>query len=158
VELTAPEWTVLAGLQRGLDITARPFQGLAQTSPEHEVISLIDSLISRGVVRRVAGILDHRRLGFDANALLVAEVDGDQIPRAAQALPRMAMVSHCYQRDPFPGWPYTLYAMLHSQTASELSDAARHLEESGLVRNVMLLETVEELKKSPVVHSIDQTS
>jgi siroheme decarboxylase len=156
-QLTESERAVLAGLQQGLTITARPFDSLDQCAGSPgQIIALVDSLIQKGAVRRVAGVMDHRALGFTANALLVAEVRHDQMTQAGRALATRAEVSHCYQRDPFPGWPYTLYAMLHGRSIQDIHKIADAFSQSERAPNVLLLETAEELKKRPVVHCLDQ--
>ncbi len=60
----------------------------------------------RGLLRRVAAILFHRRAGFSANGMGVWRVPEDRI---AELGPRMAAfrgISHCYQRPTYADWPY----------------------------------------------------
>jgi siroheme decarboxylase len=155
VRLSSAERLVLADLQKGLDIQARPFDHLARhVGSVAKVIQTIDSLIKKGAVRRIAGVLNHRTLGFTANIMLAAEVAPELIEPVGLALSRLSQVSHCYQRDSFAGWPYTLYAMLHGRSATELHDLADAFCGSNHVRNVVLLETIEELKKRPVIHAL----
>jgi siroheme decarboxylase len=153
--LSKSERAILADLQEGLDIQPRPFDGLARhVGSVGQVMQAIDSLIRKGVVRRIAGVLNHRSLGFTANIMLAAQVTPELIEPAGLALSRLAQVSHCYQRDSFAGWPYTLYAMLHGRSAGELHELADDFLRSSQVSSIVLLETIEELKKRPVIHAL----
>jgi DNA-binding Lrp family transcriptional regulator len=73
----------------------------------------------RGLLRRVAAILFHRRAGFSANGMGVWKVPGDRI---AEIGPRMAAfrgVSHCYQRPTYADWPYSVFTMAHGRSKQE---------------------------------------
>ena len=73
----------------------------------------------RGLLRRVAAILFHRRAGFSANGMGVWKVPEDRI---AELGPRMAAyrgISHCYQRPTYPDWPYSVFTMAHGRSKEE---------------------------------------
>lgn len=148
VELTPLEWTILSGLQKGLQVEPLPFDGLGEGA-----LSSIEALIRKGVLRRIAAVVDHRRLGYTANGLWAAEVPEGRIAAVGRALAALTWVTHCYEREPFPGWPYTLYAMIHGRSAGEIRGLARDAGRSHGLENVLLLETLRELKKRPVLHT-----
>ena len=73
----------------------------------------------RGLLRRVAAILFHRRAGFSANGMGVWKVPEDRI---AEIGPRMAAfrgISHCYQRPTYADWPYSIFTMAHGRSKEE---------------------------------------
>ena len=73
----------------------------------------------RGILRRVAAILYHRRAGFSANGMGVWKVPDEQI---AELGPRMASfrgISHCYQRPTYEDWPYSVFTMAHGRSKEE---------------------------------------
>jgi siroheme decarboxylase len=73
----------------------------------------------RGILRRVAAILFHRRAGFSANGMGVWKVPDEQI---AELGPRMASfrgISHCYQRPTYEDWPYSIFTMAHGRSKDE---------------------------------------
>ena len=73
----------------------------------------------RGILRRVAAILYHRRAGFSANGMGVWKVPDDKI---AEFGPRMASfrgISHCYQRPTYEDWPYSVFTMAHGRSKEE---------------------------------------
>ena len=76
-------------------------------------------MVERKLLRRVAGILFHRRAGFSANGMGVWKVPEEQI---AEIGPRMAAVrgvSHCYRRPTYPDWPYSVFTMAHGRSKEE---------------------------------------
>jgi siroheme decarboxylase len=73
----------------------------------------------RGLLRRVAAILFHRRAGFSANGMGVWKVPQ---PRVMELGPRMAAfrgISHCYQRPVYEDWPYSIFTMAHGRSQQE---------------------------------------
>ena len=150
VELTPVEWRILSDLQKGLQVESLPFDGLGD-----EGLKGIEDLICKGVVRRIGAVVDHHKLGYTANALFVAEVPEDRIAATGMALACLTQVSHCYQREPLSGWPYTLYAMVHGRCVDEIRGLVTDLVRSQGLNNVLLLETLQEFKKRPVMHTSD---
>ena len=76
-------------------------------------------MVERGLLRRVAAILFHRRAGFCANGMGVWKVPEEQI---AEVGPRMAAfrgISHCYQRPTYADWPYSVFTMAHGRSKEE---------------------------------------
>ncbi|MGH2917682.1 MAG: AsnC family transcriptional regulator [Solirubrobacteraceae bacterium] len=86
---------------------------------QHELLAHLAGMQERGILRRVAAILFHRRAGFSANGMGVWEVPDEQI---AQLGPRMAAfrgISHCYQRPTYEDWPYSIFTMAHGRSKEE---------------------------------------
>ena len=57
-------------------------------------------------------------------------------------------ISHCYNRPAFEGFPYTLYAMMHAQSAEELDRNIKDAAESIGNPDYVVLHSVRELKKT----------
>lgn len=57
-------------------------------------------------------------------------------------------VSHCYERPAFEGFPYTLYAMMHSQSAEDLQRYIKEAATSIGNPDYVVLHSVRELKKT----------
>jgi DNA-binding Lrp family transcriptional regulator len=84
-----------------------------------ELLEHLEGMKERGLLRRVAAILFHRRAGFSANGMGVWKVPEDRI---AEIGPRMAAyrgISHCYQRPTYPDWPYSVFTMAHGRSKEE---------------------------------------
>lgn len=155
VELRDEHKQLLSRLHGGPDVTARPFEALqCDACHENEVLDLLRELVELGVVRRIAAVLNHRKLGYTANVMFAAEVPADAIVEAGQRLARFTVVSHCYERETFEGWPYNLFAMMHARSMHRIHHAIERFTRQGDVRSCQLLATEAELKKQPVRHKL----
>lgn len=80
IELNEKQKIILSGLQKELEIIAEPFDFLCGDDFKiREVLEIIQYLIIKGVIRRIAAIVDHRRLGFTANVLFACKVEPERI-------------------------------------------------------------------------------
>jgi siroheme decarboxylase len=112
---------VIRATQGDMPVVPEPYAPAAATLGL-EVGALLEHLGSmkeRGLLRRVAAILYHRRAGFSANGMGVWKVPDDRI---AELGPRMASfrgISHCYQRPTYEDWPYSIFTMAHGRSKEE---------------------------------------
>jgi DNA-binding Lrp family transcriptional regulator len=117
------DYQLLALLQQGLPVCSRPYQQLGQqlSVTETEVISRISRLQQAGVIKRFAVIVNHRLLGYRANAMIVWDVPDDRIEVLGNKISQIEFVSLCYQR-PRQGkvWPYNLYCMIHGKSRDKV--------------------------------------
>ncbi|MHC4337448.1 MAG: siroheme decarboxylase subunit beta [Planctomycetota bacterium] len=151
VELNESEKKILAQLQPDLELTSRPFELLCgEDLGEKEVLEIIKGIIDKGVIRRIAAVVNHRKLGFVANVLFCGEVPESTVVQAGQRLARFGMVSHCYERETFEGWPYNLFAMMHARSMGEIQHVINKFIEAEEIDAFELLPTAEEFKKKPV--------
>jgi DNA-binding Lrp family transcriptional regulator len=95
-------------------------------------------------MRRFGAILRHQDAGFAYNAMLCFNAPAD----AGKILAQKSYVSHCYERPSFEGFPYTLYAMMHAQTAEELDAFIKDAAVSIGNPEYAVLHSVRELKKT----------
>jgi siroheme decarboxylase len=154
-DLTIEHKRLLSQLQGNMEIASRPFDYLAGQASLRQAqgrlsLASLQELIDRGVIRRIAAIVDHRKLGYVANALFVAHIPPQRISEAGRRLARFSTVSHCYERRTFEGWPYNLYAMLHGQTTAQVQQTVDRFINADDVLAHELLPTEVELKKHPV--------
>jgi DNA-binding Lrp family transcriptional regulator len=76
-------------------------------------------MVERGLLRRVAAILFHRRAGFSANGMGVWQVPEDQVLELGPRMAAIRGISHCYQRPTYQDWPYQLFTMAHGRSKEE---------------------------------------
>ena len=153
VELNENQKRILSGLQDELRLTSEPFDFLCSEGLERkDVLRIIAELIEEGVIRRIAAVVDHHKLGFVANVLFAGEVPQDKIVEAGEKLARFGMVSHCYERKTFDNWPYNLFAMMHARSMGEIQHAINRFTEAENIDSFQLLPTAAELKKQTVKH------
>jgi siroheme decarboxylase len=144
------EKQVILALQRDLDITSRPFQELAEQvgASEEVFLAAVQDLVAKGYIRRFGATLRHQLSGYGANALVTWAVPPADLRRVGQALARHQAVTHCYHREPAPGWPYNLYSMLHGKNPGDIEKLAAALAEEVGVQTYEILFSDMELKKT----------
>ena len=109
----------------------------------------------RGLLRRVAAILYHRRAGFSANGMGVWKVSTEQI---AELGPRMASfrgVSHCYERPTYEDWPYSVFTMAHGRSKEECDAVLDAIAEQTGIHERATLYSSTEFKKIRLLYFTD---
>ncbi|KAA6173163.1 AsnC family protein [Pseudomonas fluorescens] len=105
-------------LERGLPIVTRPYEDLAEQIGAHhdQVLQQMQQWRDQGLFRRVGLVLNHRALGYVANAMLVLDVPDALVDEVGQRLGRAPGVNLCYQRPRrLPQWRYNLFCMVHGR-------------------------------------------
>ena len=121
--LTAFDRQLIAATQSGLPLVPRPYDSVAAVigSSGDAVRARLAELRAGGVVRRIAAVPNHYRLGYTANGMSVWDVDDAEVDRLGELIGSQPGVSHCYRRPRKPGvWRYNLFAMLHGHTRDEV--------------------------------------
>lgn len=153
VRLNKNQKLVLSKLQDDLALVAKPFEFIrSDILNEEGVLKIITDLVDKGVIRRIAGVVDHRKLGFTANVLFACKVPQDRVVVTGKRLANLSAVSHCYERQTFEGWPYNLFAMMHGRSMGDIQRVIAKFTKAEAVESFLLLPTVTELKKQPVKH------
>jgi len=144
VELTADQRRALRLLQDDIALTQSPLS--------RDLLKIAQELSDKGVIRRIAAVLDHRKLGYTVNVMLAAVVENSRMDAAGKAMASCPAVSHCYQRKPFAGWPYNLFAMIHAGRMEDVQRFIDGLAKEYRICDYALLPTVCEFKKKPVFY------
>jgi siroheme decarboxylase len=84
-----------------------------------KLIGHLHGMVDRGLLRRVAAILFHRRAGFSANGMGVWKVPEDKVLEIGPRMAAIRGISHCYQRPTYEDWPYQLFTMAHGRSKEE---------------------------------------
>jgi DNA-binding Lrp family transcriptional regulator len=112
---------VVRATQGDLPVVPEPFAaaaarlGLAQGA----LLEHLAGMVERGLLRRVAAILYHRRAGFSANGMGVWRVPEERVLELGPRMAAVRGISHCYQRPTYPDWPYQLFTMAHGRSKQE---------------------------------------
>ncbi|HPY77601.1 MAG TPA: hypothetical protein PLQ45_07160, partial [Anaerohalosphaeraceae bacterium] len=86
-----------------------------------------------------------------ANGMFCAAVPSDRIESVGRRLAAYRQISHCYQRRPFAGWPYNLFAMIHARNDAMLRMWTEDFSHTMKINDFVVLRTVREFKKEPVL-------
>lgn len=114
--LTELEKNVIASLEGDIPVTERPFLKLAEQIgiPEERFLEILFDLKERGIVRRFGATLKHQNSGYKANAMVAWKVAEEDAQKVGNTMASFSEVTHCYRRDPAPGWEFNLYTMVHA--------------------------------------------
>lgn len=147
--LTSIERKVVAKSQGDLPLVEEPFARYARDleMDQDAFLTYLQDFLERGVMRRFAGLLYHRRAGFRANGMSVWEVAEERLDEVGSHLAGYRCISHCYQRAVTEHWPYNVFAMIHKTSRSEVEDLVATLEEELDITAGPVLYSVEEYKK-----------
>jgi siroheme decarboxylase len=140
---------VIRATQGHQSVVAEPYAAPAAELgvPVERLLEHMSGMAERGLLRRVAAILFHRRAGFSANGMGVWKVPEGRI---AELGPRMASVrgiSHCYQRPTYPDWPYSVFTMAHGRSKEECDAVLASIAESTGISERATLYSSTEYKK-----------
>lgn len=106
--------------------------------------------LDQKIMRRFGAVLRHQQAGFDANAMVCLAVADTE--RAGALLAENPHVSHCYERSPFEGFPYNVYAMFHGQSEAELEQSICSAVSALNGPDHAVLTSLKELKKTSFVY------
>jgi DNA-binding Lrp family transcriptional regulator len=112
---------VIRATQGDLPVVPEPYAPAAERLgvPVERLLEHMRGMVERGLLRRVAAILFHRRAGFSANGMGVWRVPAEQIPQLGPRMAAFRGISHCYQRPTYPDWPYSVFTMAHGRSKEE---------------------------------------
>lgn len=160
--LDATDLRLIEATQAGLPICARPYHALGGRLglDADEVMARLTRMRDGGVVRRIAAVPNHYRLGYRANAMTVWDVEDAAASALGREVAALEFVSHCYRRPRRPPhWPYNLFVMVHgherAETETKIAAVARVLD--GRVRGRAVLYSTRILKKTGLrIRSADE--
>jgi DNA-binding Lrp family transcriptional regulator len=147
--LTEPEKKVLQALIQGLPLVERPFAKISEELklPEEEVLSIVQSLLERKIIRRLGATLRHNLTGYAGNAMVAWIVPEDRIEEVGLILAQKPFISHCYVRKTYPDWPYNFYTMCHAKSREKLLEHIEELSKELNLRDYEVLFTLREVRR-----------
>jgi DNA-binding Lrp family transcriptional regulator len=129
-DIDALDRRIIAETQAGLALTQRPYLAVADRVglSEEEVLSRVSRLQEARVIRRIAAVPNHYRLGYRANGMSVWDVEDARVSDLGAQVGGLDFVTHCYRRPRMlPHWPYNLFAMVHGRERDEVAEKLRQI-------------------------------
>jgi DNA-binding Lrp family transcriptional regulator len=117
-------------LQTGLSLSMSPYAELGRRlgMDEEEVISRIENLVDRNIIKRFGVVVRHHELGYRANAMVVWDIPDDRISDLGPCMGQFDFVTLCYRRPRrLPAWPYNLFTMIHGRDRDDVLDNVQFL-------------------------------
>ena len=148
--LSALDKNVIRALQGDFPLVPEPYKELAARAGVTEDVFLarVRELSEKKMIRKMGAVLRHREIGFAANALCAWEVPADRLDDVAKSMAASPSISHCYDRNTAPGWPYNLYTMIHGHSRAECEAIADQLGKENHIENRVMLYSKKEWKKT----------
>lgn len=118
------DWRIIEYIQGGLPLVPRPYALLASQLglSEAALVARIENLQQTGIIKRFGLVVHHRRLGYQANGMVVWDIPDTQIEEVARCFTAFECVTLCYQRPRhLPHWPYNLFTMIHGHDRERVS-------------------------------------
>jgi len=155
--LSELEKQVIRELQSDIPLTPEPYRLIADKIgiTEQELMDIITKMLDQGIMRRFGAALRHQDLGFVANAMVVWEVPETHIAEVGPKMAAFKEVTHCYQRPSQPGWPYTLFTVVHGLNREECTEKAKTIANATGIHSYKLIFSTKELKKSSMKYFMD---
>ena len=148
--MDAADRALIERLQDGLPLSPRPYEEIGQACglAEEEVLARVNRLCRDGVIRRLGARVAHLRAGIRGNVMVAWQVPEDRVEEVGEILAREPAVSHCYEREPRPDFPYNLYTMVHGPDLAAVRRLVAQLSRTVAISEYAMLPTVRELKKT----------
>lgn len=155
--LTNLEKKIIALLQTDIPVVKRPFLKMADQIgiTEDEFLAVLKDLDDKGLIRRFGATLKHQNSGFKANAMVAWKVDEDRVQKTGEIMTSFREITHCYRRNPAPGWKYNLYTMVHASNEDECYAIVKKISKAVGEDEYELLFSRKELKKTSMTYFED---
>ncbi len=149
IELSELHHKIIQKAQYDIEITSEPFKKIVdELEIDYETFfSILKELQDAGIMRRFASILNHRKAGFNANAMVVWDVDENKGEEIGEKAAAFSAVSHCYLRPKYENWPYNLFTMVHGKTTEETNSIIAEMSQEIDAKTHMPLYSSREFKK-----------
>ncbi len=149
---------VIRALQGDLPVVSEPYAPAAaelnMTVPE--LLTHLEAMQERRLLRRVAAILYHRRAGFSANGMGVWKVPDERIMELGPKMAAFRGISHCYQRPTYQDWPYSVFTMAHGRSKEECDAILTSIAEQTGIDERATLYSSTEFKKIRLLYFTDE--
>jgi DNA-binding Lrp family transcriptional regulator len=140
---------VIRALQGDMPVVEEPYADAAAEVglSQDRFLDHLTGMRERGLLRRVAAILYHRRAGFSANGMGVWQVPDEQILDIGRRMAAVRGISHCYQRPTYEDWPYSVFTMAHGRSKEECDAVLDAIAEQTGIHERATLYSSTEFKK-----------
>ena len=135
-----------------LPLKEKPFAEIAGKLgiTESALLERMNAYKTNGVMRKFAAVIDHRKIGFKYNAMVVWNIPSECVAKTGKVMASFWEVSHCYERKKGVGWKYNLYSMIHGKTKKRCYDVVEEIAREIDCREYLVLFSSKEYKKTGV--------
>ncbi len=154
--LSRVDRSIINGLQHDLPLVPAPFNSLAAclNMDVADFLAQCRSLLQRGIIRRFGAAINHRKAGYQANAMACWVVEEEKVDAAGRELASLREVSHCYERKGNHFWRYNLFAMVHGHSREACEEIVRQASRQTGLTDCILLFSAREFKKTRIKYLV----
>jgi len=155
--LTDLEKKIISLLQTDIPVTKRPFLEMAEKIgiTEDEFMAVLNDLNDRKMIRRFGATLKHQKSGYKANAMVAWQIPEERVEEVGPIMAGFREITHCYRRNPAPGWKNNLYTMVHGATEEDCYAIVDKISKAIKEDTYTLLFSRQELKKTSMKYFED---
>ena len=149
---------VIRALQGDMPVVEEPYAAAAKElgMSQEALLSHLQGMQERKLLRRVAAILFHRRAGFSANGMGVWMVPEEEILATGKKMAAVRGISHCYERPTYPDWPYSVFTMAHGRSKEECDAILDSIAQSTGIEGRATLYSSTEFKKIRLLYFTEE--
>lgn len=141
---------IIQVMQDDFPLVREPYKEIAGRIgiTEETLIERLQLYKKNGQIRKMGAVLQHREVGFSSNVLCAWIVAPERMDEVATELAKHPSVSHCYDRNTMPDWPYNIYTMIHAHSRAECNAIVDGLAKENNLSEKAMLFSVKEWKKT----------
>lgn len=126
-------------VQKSIPLTARPYLALARElgMSEDEVLTRLRRLKEAGIIRRLGGIFDSRKVGY-CGTLCAAKVPAERVDEVARVINAYPGVTHNYLRE----HAYNMWFTILAPSEERLQEIVTEIKEKTGIREMLELPAV----------------
>jgi DNA-binding Lrp family transcriptional regulator len=130
-------------MQNEIPIDKRPFKLLGEKLllTENEVLERVNKLKNQGIIRRIGGIFNSRKIGY-TSTLCAAKVPEDRIDEVAACINDYYEVTHNYLRED----EYNMWFTIITNSNENLNNILQEIKEKTALDQIISLPSVKLFK------------
>lgn len=141
---------IISLISQDIPLVKEPFKKLSLKLgiKQDLLLKRLEFYKKKDLLRKFCASLNHRKIGFEYNAMVVWNVPDKLINRIGNLIAGYPQVTHCYQREKASDWNYNLYSMLHGRSKKECLDVVKDISKKIGCREYKILFSSQEFKKT----------
>lgn len=158
LDLSPYHYNIIKEVQKDILFIEEPFKPIIEklNISYDDFFKVLKDFKEAGIMRRFASILNHRNAGFNANAMVVWDINEKDSLQIGKSAASFTAVSHCYLRPKYPSWKYNLFTMIHGKTKEDTKKVIANIKKEIKYNSYLPLYSSREFKKVRINYFSDE--
>jgi DNA-binding Lrp family transcriptional regulator len=102
---------IIKFIQDDLPLSRSPYRSWAEAQgiSQEEIVARIQTMLKKGIIRRMGAVLRHQKAGYAVNAMVAWKVEESSADKVGEIMAAYKEISHCYWREVPPSFNYPLF-------------------------------------------------